>query len=114
VSGDGSETKHFVYVGDLARANRLALESDATDVAVNTSGPAPITTYELVSLIAELSGRPDLTPLCVEPDPGKVRLTSGGAFRIDHQAAGDAIGWQPQVDMRQGLERLLRWREVNS
>ena len=111
VIGDGSETKHFVYVGDLARANRMALESDATDVAVNTSGPEPVTTLELVTLVAELSGRPDLTAEKREPDPGKVRLTSGGAFRIDHAAARDAIGWEPLVGMREGLTRLLAWRD---
>ncbi|MBR0647895.1 NAD-dependent epimerase/dehydratase family protein [Plastoroseomonas hellenica] len=114
VIGDGSETKHFVYVGDLARANCLALAAAATDVAVNTSGPAPVTTLELVKLVAELSGRPDLEPLLVEPDPGKVRLTSGGAFRIDHSAAKAAIGWEPQVDMREGLRRLLLWRDRNT
>jgi UDP-glucose 4-epimerase len=111
VIGDGLETKHFVYVGDLARANRMALESDATDVAVNTSGPEPVTTLDLVTLVAELSGRPDLKAEHVEPDPGKVRLTSGGAFRIDHAAAQDAIGWQPEVGMREGLKRLLAWRD---
>lgn len=111
VIGDGSETKHFVYVGDLARANRMALESDATDVAVNTSGPEPVTTLELVTMVAELSGRPDLTAEKREPDPTKVRLTSGGAFKIDHTAAKDAIGWEPQVGMREGLGRLLAWRD---
>ncbi|WP_424136754.1 NAD-dependent epimerase/dehydratase family protein [Roseomonas chloroacetimidivorans] len=111
VIGDGSETKHFVYVGDLARANCMALESATTDVAVNTSGPKPVTTLDLVTLVAELSGRPDLKPELVEPDPGKVRLTSGGAFRIDHSAAKDAIGWVPEVDMREGLRRLLAWRD---
>ena len=114
VIGDGSETKHFVYVGDLARANRMALEADATDVAVNTSGPEPITTLELVKLVAELSGRPDLAPDLVPPDPGKVRLTSGGAFRIDHAAAKAAIGWAPEVDMREGLRRLLAWRDAGA
>lgn len=114
VIGDGSETKHFVYVGDLARANCMALEAAATDVAVNTSGPAPVTTLELVKLVAELSGRPDLEPELVAPDPGKVRLTSGGAFRIDHSAAKTAIGWEPQVDMREGLRRLLLWRDRNT
>jgi len=111
VIGDGSETKHFVYVGDLARANRMALESDATDIAVNASGPAPITTLEQVTMVAELSGRPDLAPQLVEPDPTKVRLTSGGAFRIDHAAAQEAIGWQPEIEMREGLRRLLAWRD---
>ena len=112
VIGDGLETKHFVYVGDLARANRMALASDATDVAVNASGPEPTTTLDLVTMVAELSGRPDLKAEHVEPDPGKVRLTSGGAFRIDHTAAKDAIGWQPEIAMREGLRRLLAWRDA--
>jgi UDP-glucose 4-epimerase len=111
VTGDGSETKHFVYVGDLARANCTALETDATDVAVNASGPSPVTTLELVTMVAELSGRPDLEAVLVEPDPTRVRLTSGGAFMIDHSAAYDAIGWRPEVSMREGLQRLIAWRD---
>jgi len=114
VIGDGSETKHFVYVGDLARACCMALEAPATDVAVNTSGPEPITTLQLVNLVAELSGRPDLQAELVEPDPTKVRLTSGGAFEIVHKAAKDAIGWEPQVTMREGLGRLLAWRDAEA
>ncbi|MBN8991538.1 MAG: NAD-dependent epimerase/dehydratase family protein [Rhizobiales bacterium] len=110
VIGDGSETKHFVYVGDLARANARAFEADATDAAVNVSGPAPVTTLELVKLVIELSGS-KLTPEHVEPEAGKVRLTSGGAFRIDHAAAEKAIGWKPEIDMREGIRRLLKWRD---
>jgi UDP-glucose 4-epimerase len=112
VFGDGSETKHFVYVGDLARANRMAFESAATDVAVNTSGPAPVTTLQLVELMTELLGG-GAKPEFVGNEPGKVRLTSGGAFRIAHEAAKDAIGWTPEVDMREGLRRLIAWREGN-
>ncbi|RVT97784.1 NAD-dependent epimerase/dehydratase family protein [Rhodovarius crocodyli] len=114
VIGDGSETKHFVYVGDLARACCMAIEAPSTDVAVNTSGPEPITTLQLVNLVAELSGRPDLQAELVEPDPTKVRLTSGGAFEIVHKAAKDAIGWEPQVTMREGLGRLLAWRDAEA
>lgn len=110
VIGDGSETKHFIYVGDLARANAAAFEADATDIALNISGPAPITTLELVKLVCELAGS-RLVPEHVEPDPGRVRLTAGGAFRIDNAAAADAIAWRPEVDMRAGLGRLLRWRD---
>jgi UDP-glucose 4-epimerase len=112
VFGDGSETKHFVYVGDLARANRMAFESAATDVAVNTSGPAPVTTLQLVELVTELAGGGP-APRFVGAEPGKVRLTSGGAFRIAHEAAFAAIGWKPEVDMKEGLRRLIAWRESN-
>ena len=108
--GDGKDTKHFVHVSDVARANVAALQSPATDVAVNVSGPDPITTGELVQLVLEYC-KSDLKPE-VRPDPpGKVRLTSGGAFSIPHDKAGQVIGWKPLVAMREGVMRLLAWRE---
>jgi UDP-glucose 4-epimerase len=113
VIGDGSETKHFVHVSDVARANVAAFAANATDTAVNISGPSPVTTLEIVKLVTELSGK-DLAPEHVEPDPSKVRLTSGGAWRIDHTAAERAIGWRPQVDMREGIRRLIAWRDASS
>ncbi|MBR0666229.1 NAD-dependent epimerase/dehydratase family protein [Roseomonas hellenica] len=112
VFGDGSETKHFVYVGDLARANRMAFESAATDVAVNTSGPRPMTTLELVRMVTKLAGG-GVEPDFVGEEPGKVRLTSGGAFRIAHEEAERVIGWKPQVEMEEGLARLIAWKEGN-
>jgi UDP-glucose 4-epimerase len=84
---------------------------------VNTSGPAPISTLELVKLVTEIAGAKGENappPQFVGATPGKVRLTSGGAFRIAHEAAFDAIGWKPEVDMREGLTRLLRWKEGNA
>lgn len=112
VIGDGSETKHFVHVSDVARANAAALSADATDVVVNISGPSPVTTLELVRLVTELAGK-DLEPEHVEPEAGKVRLTSGGAWRLDHAAAERTLGWRPQVDMREGIRRLIAWREAS-
>jgi UDP-glucose 4-epimerase len=111
VIGDGSETKHFVYVSDVARANAAAFAADVTNVAVNISGPRPVTTLEIVRLVTQLSGK-DLEPEHVDPDPGKVRLTSGGAWALDHTLAEQTIGWRPQVDMREGIRRLIAWREA--
>jgi UDP-glucose 4-epimerase len=111
VIGDGAETKHFVHVSDVARANLAALSADATDAALNISGPAPITTLELVRLVTELAGS-SLDPEHIAPDPRKVRLTSGGPWRLDHAAAERIIGWRPEVGMREGIRRLLAWRGV--
>jgi len=112
VVGDGSEVKHFVHVSDVARANAAAFSADATDKVLNISGPAPVTTLEIVRLVTELAGK-DLEPDLIAPDAGKVRLTSGGAWRLDHTAAGRLLGWRPEVDMREGIRRLIAWREAS-
>ncbi|MHB2266078.1 NAD-dependent epimerase/dehydratase family protein [Aliihoeflea sp. PC F10.4] len=111
--GDGSETKHFVHVSDVARANLAALRTAATDVAVNVSGPSAITVRELMQLVLDYCGS-DLVPQTKFDEPGTVRLTSGGAFHIPNDKARDVIGWHPQVQMKQGIERLLAWREANA
>lgn len=109
--GDGSDTKHFVNVADVARANLAAFESAATDVAVNVSGPEPITTGELVRLVLDYCGS-KLQPEIKPDPPGTVRLTSGGAFHIPHDRAGELIDWRPEVGMKEGIARLLAWREA--
>ena len=45
---------------------------------------------------------------------GKVRLTSGGAFRIAHEEAFRVIGWKPEVGMREGLTRLIAWLDASN
>ena len=110
--GDGSDTKHFVNVADVARANLAAFASAATDVAVNVSGPEAITTGELVRLVLDYCGS-KLQPEIKPDPPGTVRLTSGGAFHIPHDKAGELIGWKPEVGMKEGIARLLAWREAD-
>jgi UDP-glucose 4-epimerase len=112
VIGDGTEAKHFVHVSDAARANAAAFTADATNVAVNISGPKPTTTLEIVRLVTELAGK-DLQPEHIAPEPGKVRLTSGGPWQLDHREAERVLGWRPEVDMREGIARLIAWREAS-
>jgi len=111
VIGDGSDTKHFVHVSDAARANAAAFAADATNITVNISGPRPTTTLEIVRLVAELAGK-DLEPEHVEPEPGKVQLSAGGAWSMDHGRAERVLDWRPEVDMREGIRRLIAWREA--
>jgi UDP-glucose 4-epimerase len=113
ITGDGQDVKHFVYVRDLAEANVRALATPCSNLTLNAAGPETITTLELVRLVAELAGRPDLEPLLVPPQPGVVRLSAGGAFRFVTEAARQ-IGWQPRTGMREGLARLIAWYDAEA
>ena len=63
-------------------------------------------------LVTELAGK-SMQPEHIEPEAGKVSLTSGGAWKMDHALAERIIGWHPTVDMREGIERLIAWREAS-
>jgi UDP-glucose 4-epimerase len=53
-----------------------------------------------------------LEPEHAEPDPGVVRLTSGGDWSLEHALAERVLGWRPEIDMREGIRRLIAWREA--
>lgn len=110
--GDGSESKDFVYAGDVARAACLALESDATDVAVNTSGGKGISTKELVALVTKIAGS-DIEPEYIADD-GRVRLPTGAGLHFVNDKAKEVLGWQPEMDLEEGIRRLVADHERRS
>ncbi|MEM1297793.1 MAG: NAD-dependent epimerase/dehydratase family protein [Pseudomonadota bacterium] len=103
--GDGSESKDFVYAGDVARAICLALEGEATDVAVNTSGGQGISTKELVEMIIRISGK-NIEPEYIEDD-GRVRLPTGAGLHFVNTKAREVLGWAPEMELEEGIRRLL-------
>lgn len=103
--GDGSESKDFVYAGDVARAICLALESDATDVALNTSGGEGISTRDLVAMVTRIAGS-NIEPEYIEDD-GRVRLPTGAGLHFINTKAQQVIGWAPEMDLEEGIRRLI-------
>ncbi len=103
--GDGSESKDFVYAGDVARAICLALESDATDVALNTSGGKGISTKDLVALVTKIA-ESDIEPEYIADD-GRVRLPTGARLHFVNTKAKAVLGWEPEMDFEEGVRRLV-------
>lgn len=103
--GDGSESKDFVYAGDVARALRMSLESDATDQAMNISGGRSITTQQLVQIITDIVGS-DIKPEFIEED-GRVRLKTGKGLHYINDKAHAVLGWKPEMSLEDGLKRLI-------
>lgn len=108
--GDGMESKDFVYAGDVARAICLALESDATDTALNTSGGQGISTKDLVALVTRIADV-DLEPEYISDD-GRVRLPTGAGLHFVNDRAREVLGWVPEMPLEDGIRRLVADHEA--
>lgn len=107
--GDGSETKDFVYVGDVARANVLAMASDVAGEAFNISGGRELTTRYLAETIIRLAGS-SLTPEYRAAPTAGFRITTDGPFHYDNAKAHRMLGWAPEVPIEDGIARMIAWR----
>lgn len=103
VFGDGEQTRDFVYVGDVVRAFALA-ESVASTTApvVNVCTSRATTINSLAESVARLTGH-DLPIVHLEERPGDIRHSLG-----DPSLAAGLLGWRAEVDVRNGLAKLLR------
>jgi dTDP-glucose 4,6-dehydratase len=102
VTGDGSQTRSVCYVDDTIRGLLALAESDAAG-PVNIGGPEELTVAALAGLILELSGSPGTIRYIERPvDDPRVR-------RPDTALARKLFGWEPEVELREGLARTVKW-----
>jgi UDP-glucose 4-epimerase len=97
IHGDGQQTRDFTWVGDVVRANILAGESER----VGRGEPINIGAGTEVSVnrVAELIGGPVVH---VAPRGFDERFK-----RADIQRARDLLGWEPRVQIEEGIRRIL-------
>jgi UDP-glucose 4-epimerase len=104
IFGDGSQTMDFIYMGDIARANMLAAQSDLTDVVFNVASGTETSLLELAEMLLEVMG----SDLSVEHGPE--RAVNGVTRRLaDTSAAREQLGFEAEVDIEEGLTRLVEW-----
>jgi UDP-glucose 4-epimerase len=100
VFGDGLQTRDYVYVGDVVEANLAAAESQATG-PFNIGTARQSTVLDLVKALGEIAGR-EFTAVHAPERQGEVRHIA-----IDFSRAREELGWEPRVDLREGLELTL-------
>lgn len=112
IYGDGKQVRDMLYVGDLVAAYRTALEQiDTVSGRVYNIGGGPTNTLAIWSefgpLLEELTGRQ------MQVNFGEWRPGDQPVYISDISKAAAELGWQPQVDVRDGIARLVRWVEAN-
>jgi UDP-glucose 4-epimerase len=106
IFGDGEQVRDFVYVDDVVRANLLANEA-----ALTSAGPAVfnVGTGRATSVNALWAALAALVQPEVSPHREPAR--TGDLLRsvLDVTRARTALGWEPEVDVVQGLARTWEW-----
>lgn len=101
---DGQQTRDFVYVEDVARANLLVADRDEANYQVYNVGTGrPTSVLRFIQLLADLYGKPATTIRRGEFRPGEVRHLFADNSRIR------ALGWAPTVPLEEGLRRYADW-----
>ena len=102
VAGDGSQTRSFTHCSDLVDGIWRLMNSSVND-PVNIGNPNEMTLLDLAKLIIRLSGsRSDLRFIPLPVDDPKVR-------QPDITRARTQLGWEPRVDVEQGLRETVDW-----
>lgn len=101
IYGDGSQTRSFCYVDDLIEGFIRMMNQDKIIGPVNIGNPGEFTMLELAKEVLELTG--SKSKIVYKPLPGddpKMR-------RPNIELAKSALGWEPTIPLRQGLEKTI-------
>ncbi len=101
IYGDGSQTRSFCYVDDLIEGFVRMMNQDKIIGPVNIGNPGEFTMLELAKEVLDLTG--SKSKIVYKPLPGddpKMR-------RPDITLAKEALGWEPTIPLRKGLEKTI-------
>lgn len=105
IFGDGSQTMDMINIDDVTDANILAMEATVTDEVFNVASGTETSLLELLQILLRVTGsplKPEFMPeRTVNPVPRRLADTS---------KAAQLLGFRAQVDVEEGLRRLIAWR----
>jgi UDP-glucose 4-epimerase len=104
ITGDGNQSYDFVYVSDVAKANLLAAESDATDECFNVCSGTRTSIKEVVDKLLEITGSK------LEPQYEPAGQTFVTQRLGSPDKAASQLGFKATVPLDEGLRSIVHWR----
>ena len=105
IYGDGSQKRDFDYVDDVVDAFLRAGASDqAPGQVFNLGGETAISLLDLAKMLIDIAGAGSYTLVPFPEDRKRIDI---GDFEADASKIRAALGWQPRVGLREGLERTV-------
>ena len=101
INGDGLQTRDFVHIDDVVKANVLAMDSDINHRFLNVGSGLPTSVLDLANLIIEVSGLP-LEPIHGPELSGDVKATQS-----DIKLIRKLLNWEPKMKLDDWLTRII-------
>ncbi|NMC79686.1 MAG: SDR family NAD(P)-dependent oxidoreductase [Chloroflexi bacterium] len=102
VNGDGTQSRGFTYLDDIARGTILGLKPVGYEI-INLGGHQVITVNDLIHRVEELVGR-KANVIYQDRHPADVLENSANVDK-----ARSMLGWEPQVSLEEGIPNLVNW-----
>jgi UDP-glucose 4-epimerase len=103
IYGDGTQTRDFVYAGDIARGICKAMTTENVNAVYNLSTQTETSLLELVKTLSEVSGC-EITTKFDSPREGDIYRSM-----LSNQNAKFGLKWEPQVSLKEGLQRTMKY-----
>ncbi|MEX2581008.1 MAG: NAD-dependent epimerase/dehydratase family protein [Verrucomicrobiales bacterium] len=103
VFGDGSQTRDFTYVDDIARGTLLGAKAVGHSVINLGGGKRPIALLDFIGMIEERLGKK--AELVFQPMSASEMVDTSADIR----KAKAELGWEPEVELGEGLDRTVEW-----
>lgn len=104
--GDGSITRDYVYIKDVADAFSLALKYSGSKNVFNISSGIGISLNELIALLEDVLGR-GIERRYLPGRPFDVNISI-----LDNNLASQELGWVPKINIRDGIIRTMEWMKM--
>jgi UDP-glucose 4-epimerase len=104
---EGHQLRDFTYVDDAVDAFLMAAASEAANGEIfNLGGECIVSLKELAELMVEVNGGGEFVMRSYPPDRKRIDI---GDYYADFSRIRATLGWQPKVELREGLSRTLRF-----
>ena len=115
IYGDGCSTRDYVYVGDVVRANQLALTlEEGGTFNIGTGHQTTIrTVFDTVRAAADRLLGEDAEG-ARQPEYAPVRAGEVYRSALDNRRASEILGWTPQISFDEGVARTVEWLHHNA
>ena len=107
ITGTGKQTRDYVYVGDVVRAQMLAMEKDVHGIFHIGTG-VETSVNQLFKKVNALTGKRQKESY-VAACPGEVTRSA-----LDARKAARELGWKPEVALDEGLRKTVEWFQKNA